>query len=581
MGSRDKVEKKRTKMSLKKKTFLMFLSLMLFFCVIFTYTTSIIGQSMEKDFKLRTTETAVNNVSATIQERIVNYNYLSRLIMTDDKVVEYLKAHTVDKLMANAARDSISEVLTLYSNIVSVHLFRNNGKCISTTPGEKKAYISDIEKSRILTSRGSAVYSIKYYGTNPGNQGPPILSLSRAVYDVDSQKLIGILIMNISNDVFDDVLELQNTGGMCIVNKDGSMVLRGDEDVGVLFDADFISDKIVYKDVYVGGEKKILAGKVITDPIVILCLSNKGVRALPRDIMYALFIILASFVLSTIICIAFITINVSRPIYNLEKSMDQTKSSGWLDTINLKMPNKEFYDLEESYNSVILYLNELFERLLENEKNVQKAELRVLQEQIKPHFLYNSIETISYLSVQEHAGNTREALEILGNFYRNFLSKGDREIPLKRELRIVQDYLSLQKLRYGDIFDDEYDIDDQTLDYRIPKLILQPLVENCIYHGVRLKGEKGIIRVTTRMEKDGLHILVYDTGVGMSEEQMEKVLKAGEETDENALSGFGLRGTINRIRYYCGLRDVIQIRSEIGEYTEIEICFPRGYENRR
>ena len=570
--------KRNTKMSLQKKTLLLFTILMLFFCIVFTVATSIISKRTEQDFEIRTTEMAVNNVSSTIKERIANYNYLSRLIMTDDKVVEYLKPYKINKEKGNGARDSVSEVLSLYSNIDSVYLFRNNGKYIGTAPREYGAYISDIERSRILTARGGAVLSIRNYGTNPMNQGSSILTLSRAVYDINSQKLIGILIMNISNDVFDDVLGLQDTGGMCILNSDGT-ILCGDARTGMLYDPEFNSDQLVYKTVSVDGERKTLAGTVVLDPIVVLCMSGQGVESLPRDIMYALIITLIAFILSTLVCAWFITTNVSRPIKGLGQAMEHTRSSGWLETIDLEMPNQELNNLEESYNSVIIYLNELFNRLLENEKNVQKAELRVLQEQIKPHFLYNSIETISYLAIQEHAGKTRDALEILGNFYRNFLSKGDREIPLKRELRIIQDYLSLQKLRYGDIFDDEYVIGDHTSDFKIPKLILQPIVENSIYHGVRLKGEKGIIRVTTCLEKDGLHIIVYDSGIGMSEEQIKKVLETGGEEDEDALSGFGLKGTINRIRYYCDRDDSVQIRSESGEYTEIEICIPEIIEN--
>lgn len=199
----------------------------------------------------------------------------------------------------------------------------------------------------------------------------------------------------------------------------------------------------------------------------------------------------------------------------------------------------------------------------------------MLQEQIKPHFLYNTLETISYMAVQENASKAHDALETLGSFYRNFLSKGDRDIPLKRELRITEDYLALQKLRYGDVFEDEYILDESTLDYMIPKLILQPLVENCIYHGVRLKGEKCVIRITTSMEEGGLHIIVYDSGVGMSAEQIKSVLEANEKDDNKELSGFGLRGTINRISYYYDSDNVVQISSEPGEYTQIDIYIPK------
>lgn len=567
------IKKRNVKMSLQRKTLLMFTILLLFFCIVFMIATSIIIKRTEEDFMIRTSEMAVNNVASTIRERLVNYNYVSRMIMTNGEVVDYLNACKVNKEMEYDARSSITNVLTLYSNIDSVLLFRNNGKCISTKPGERDAYVSDIERSGILTARGKTVLSIKYYGTNPRYKGSSILTLSRAVYDVNSQKLIGILIMNISNDVFDDVLEIQNTDGMCILSNDG-LVLCGDMQTGVLYDKDYNSSKIVYKTIHIAGERRTLTGMVAIDPIIVMCVSGKGSEALPSDIMYALMITLIAFILSTLVCVSFITMNVTRPIRRLSQAMEETQSSGWLETIDTKMPNHEFGNLVESYNSMIKYLNELFNRLLENEKNVQKTEIRVLQEQIKPHFLYNSIETISYLALQENAVHARDAMETLGNFYRNFLSKGDREIPLRRELRIIRDYLSLQKLRYGDIFEDEYILDDTTLDYKIPKLILQPLVENSIYHGVRLKGEKGVIRITTHMEEDGLHIIVYDSGIGISEEQIKKVLESSEEDEGNALSGFGLRGTICRIRYYCDWDNAVQIRSEPGEYTEIEICIP-------
>ena len=136
---------------------------------------------------------------------------------------------------------------------------------------------------------------------------------------------------------------------------------------------------------------------------------------------------------------------------------------------------------------------------------------------------------------------------------------------------IVQDYLSLQKLRYGDIINDEYDIAEDTKDCIVPKLILQPLVENSIYHGIRLKGESGTIRISSRMEEGRLHIVVRDTGVGMDEQQINKFIVSGDEAPEGLESeSFGLWGTIERVRIYTGKKDVVRIRSEIGEYTEVE-----------
>ena len=562
------------KMSLQKKTLLMLLILLLFFCMMFMIASSIIIKRAEDDFKIRTSETAVNNVASTINASLVNYNYLTRLIMLNDRVVKYLKVNKADRGHKNAAREGINEIQSLYSNIDSVYIFRNDDDYVSTGIGKYFIDMNSVARSYILDARGSIIVSINGYGAIIKNGGGPFLTMARAIYDIYSQKLLGILIMNISSSVFDDTLALQNSSGMCIVDQNGTL-LCGNEEIGALYDSDYYSDSMVYKKIHLGGESKTLTGRLAVKPLVVLCASSQDAEGLPRDTIYALMITLLAFILSALICAWFITVSFAHPIQILSATMERNKSSGWLNKIDTKMPNNEIGKLAESYNSMIEYLNELFKRLLENEKNVQKAEIRVLQEQIKPHFLYNTLATISYMAMQENASKAHDALETLGSFYRNFLSKGDREIPLKRELRITQDYLSLQKLRYGDIFEEEYILDETTLDYMIPKLILQPLVENCIYHGVRLKGEKCIIRITSCMKEDGLHITVYDSGVGMSTEQITNVLEGSEEDHIKILTGFGLRGTISRIRYYYDCNNVVQIRSEPGEYTEIEIFIPK------
>ncbi len=562
------------KMSLQRATMLMLAILLLFFCMMFMIATSIITTKTEDDFKIRTSETAVNNVVSTLRASLVNYNTLSRLIMLNTRVVKFLKTNSVDKENSYEARKGVYEIQTLYSYVDSVFVFRNDGVYVNTGEGKYSVDLNSTERARILEARGTPVISINGNGTITKKNTRTFITISRAIYDINSQKLLGILIMNISSRVFDDTLALQNSSGMCIMDSEGTL-LCGNEEICTLYDSDYYSDKMVYKNIRLNGERKTLTGRLAVKPLVVLCASAKNAEALPRDTIYALMITMTAFLLSALVCAWFITVNIARPIKNLGAAMERTRSSGWLKEIDTEMPNNEIGRLAESYNSMIEYLNELFNRLIEDEKNVQKAEMRVLQEQIKPHFLYNTLETISYMAVQEKAGKAHDALETLGSFYRNFLSKGDHEIPLKRELRITQDYLSLQKLRYGDIFEDEYILDDTTLDCLVPKLILQPLVENCIYHGVRPKGEKCVIRITTRMEEDGLHIIVYDNGVGMSEEQIKNVLEASEEDDARILSGFGLRGTINRIRYYYDYDNVVQIHSEPGEYTEIDIYIPK------
>jgi two-component system sensor histidine kinase YesM len=370
--------------------------------------------------------------------------------------------------------------------------------------------------------------------------------------------------------------DLNPDSQICFFDKDGNF-LSGNEDLKDSFNAEDVNRGFQWTEVNSQGKKEILSSYSTPDsPIVQVSKSVVTAAEIQSSETLLLVItLITAVVLSVFASGAFISSNIARPIDLLTEAMTNTKTDGELHEINLSLPNNEIRGLADSYNSMIVHINNLIAELIEKENSIRKAEMRTLQEQIKPHFLYNSIETLSYMALQSNAPNVHDALETLGSFYRNFLSKGSREIPLRNELLIVKDYLALQKLRYGDVFDDEYIVEEPVLKTLIPKLILQPLVENSLYHGVRLKGEKGLIRISAFEKDEAVHITVYDTGVGMTQQQISDVLSGFSADEEEELSGFGLKGTIERMRYYCNDHEVIQIRSELGEYTEIEIIIPK------
>jgi len=367
---------------------------------------------------------------------------------------------------------------------------------------------------------------------------------------------------------------------VCIMDMQGNF-LAGNQNLIKYYDTSFCRSWMVHKQVRTATGKMLISGCQVTDtPLLILTSADLNEGRIPYETGYILIVLLITVIVAAFGAGSFISKNITSPVFELTRSMEKNMEEGKLERINVVSVDNEIGMLEEGYNNMIDHVNDLIKRLIEKEKILQKAEMRVLHEQIKPHFLYNSLETIGYLAMEAGAEEVHTALETLGSFYRNFLSKGDREIPLKREICIVQDYLSLQKLRYGDILQDEYDIAENTKEFVVPKLILQPLVENCIYHGIRLKGEEGIIKITSWMEGVTLHVMVRDTGVGMSKEQIDQVLARRNEEERESSSdpseSFGLWGTIERIRCFCNKEDIVKIRSEEGEFTEVEFIIPPG-----
>ncbi|MCR4757766.1 MAG: sensor histidine kinase [Butyrivibrio sp.] len=570
-------EKKTLSSSLKK----MILGIVLSTVAAFMLATYVITKREQIDYGMRDSENVLRTLSSNISSEMEKYMSLSRLIMTEDRLVTFLRASTlsVDIGMINDARYGIMDILNVTEGVDTVMIFREDMIMLAT---RNFMYIYDYDrmdgdewKQEIYDGFGSTVVSLNTFGIAKRKDSKAVVTVGRAIYDISSQKRTGILLMNISNNVFERMLFRISYNNICILGDDGTYI-AGNKGYAQYYDDYFLSEKIVHKNIKVGGENHLLSGCQVPDlPIVILRVSPYGMEGIPFRMLYVLLFLLTVFMIIAVYVVLFIRQTITNPIYELSASMENNKKSGELKKIDVEVPYSELEMLEGDYNSMIDHVNELFDELVEKEQTLQRAELRVLQEQIKPHFLYNSIETIGYMAMDAGAEKVHDALETMGSFYRNFLSKGDREIPLSREIWIVKDYLSLQKLRYGDILEDEYHIDEETLDFVVPKLILQPLVENCIYHGIRMKGEKGKIEITSKLVDGELHLTVKDTGVGMKQEFIDKVLcSKREEMDSNDSESFGLWGTIERIRYYAGRDDVVKITSEIGEFTEIEFIIP-------
>ena len=532
----------------------------------------------------REAENVLNSLSTNIRSDIINYRNLSRLIMIEDRVKTYLKAdrdRTEFHTLSENARLGILNLLNVSSNVDSVFIFRNDMSYTSTLNTLEYSLnldrMGDPEwKSGILALKGAASLSINGNGAINRTKASTLLTVNRAIYDNVSQKQTGLLFMNLSTDFIEEEIGDLNTDNICICTTDG-VFLAGNPDLMEYYEGGYTSEEITINEEIEPLESLILSGIKVKDfPIAILYTIRNRKNVLPVEMLYLILILPVVYFVCVIVAGWFVKKNITNPIFRLTKEIEKNREEEIISKIDIDLPPNEIGLLKDTYNNMVDHSINLMDRLIEKEQMIQKAELRVLHEQIKPHFLYNSLETIGFLALDAGADKVHSALETLGSFYRNFLSKGDREIPLKREIMIIQDYLSLQKLRYGDILNDEYDIADDTKECYIPKLILQPLVENSIYHGIRMKGEPGTIKISSFLRVDQLHITVRDDGIGMSQEQIDNVLSTEKRDDTPDINeSFGLWGTIERIRCFCDKDDIVRINSEPGEYTEIEFIMPK------
>mgnify|MGYP002509585526 CR=1 FL=1 len=280
----------------------------------------------------------------------------------------------------------------------------------------------------------------------------------------------------------------------------------------------------------------------------------------------------------SILLVAFASVTVSatvtQPVLRLCSSMERAEAGDFSVRFNTKYTD-EIGVLGLSFNHMIERINNLINELYVERQVRLEAQLKSLQEQIKPHFLYNTLDTISWLARAHDAMDVVQLVDALTNMFRVGLSSGHDYIPLREEKRHVVNYLYIQGVRYGERLKYEIEIPEAYENIIVPKLILQPLVENAIYHGIKLKRTGGTIRVSSRADEERLYLSVRDNGAGISAERLAdiRVWLADPKSRERQV-GFGLSYMEERIELSYGSGYGLSIDSREGEFTEVVICLP-------
>ena len=266
---------------------------------------------------------------------------------------------------------------------------------------------------------------------------------------------------------------------------------------------------------------------------------------------------------------------VRQPIENLEKGTEKL-AEGILDTRITATEVTELRNLTTQVNTMADRLEDMMKKSVEDERNLRKAELRTLQAQINPHFLYNTLDAIVWKAEAGDKGEVIALTSALSDFFRISLSSGADWIPISQEKKHIEGYLKIQQTRYRDIMRYEIDMPDEIGQFYILKLLLQPLVENALYHGVKIKRGGGTIKVSAKLEGDTLLFSVRDTGVGMTPEQIENLkerMKKGQLSVSEKAGGFGVVNVNLRIRLYYNQPEGLKIVSDKNG-TEVSFRVP-------
>lgn len=268
-----------------------------------------------------------------------------------------------------------------------------------------------------------------------------------------------------------------------------------------------------------------------------------------------------------------IPLSITRPITELCKVTDQVAKGDLTIRSNIKT-GAEVKKLSDSLNTMIDKINELLEQVKEEQVRLRKAEFERLQSQINPHFLYNTLDAIIWLA---EAGQQKKVVSMVGSlseFFRTSLNRGKDIIPIREELQHVRSYLEIQQMRYQDILQYEIDVPEELKEYLIPKITIQPLVENALYHGIKNKRGTGMITVSGKREEDFFLIQIRDNGIGIDKKRLEQVRDGIKNKILTGKDMYGLYNVHERIRLNFGEKYGISIESVYGESTTVDVCLP-------
>lgn len=269
----------------------------------------------------------------------------------------------------------------------------------------------------------------------------------------------------------------------------------------------------------------------------------------------------------------YIPMSITHPIKKLSEITDQVAKGNLTVHSDIKA-GAEVGILNDSLNAMIDKLHDLVEQVKVEQIRLRKAEFELLQAQINPHFLYNTLDAIVWLA---EAGEQKKVVEMVGSlsdFFRTSLNEGKDIISIEEELQHVRSYLEIQHVRYQDILSYEIDVPEELYRYCIPKITIQPLVENALYHGIKNKRGMGKITITGIVRQDDFVIRIVDNGIGMTKERLEKVwdIIYRKAPEENEI--YGLYNVNERIRLNFGEKYGIFIESTHMEGTIVDVRLP-------
>lgn len=529
-------------------------------------------------------EQSYDNVNNEVEKMQQNFSTLLEPCLTTLDIL-YIDASLSGYLSQDYSSDSYEEmfyyidqritgICLINPSISRIRFYSSN----QTLPSDNYYFfredaLSEQERERTRKAQGTVVLN----GTE-SQDGKMHLCLDRLMNVYPQGKTESILSLEIEQDLMSDFVTVQDeTEAVYLTDSDGMILAASSpEKIGkniVQWMPDWRTEDKIQTEFKEGGTDKIGISVASAYDSYIVMVSDKeatlkNMKSVSGQMMALIFLSAAVVMASIVLYSRWLSHKVSKVMYAARKLGD-----GEFDYILEDMGKDEIGQIGDAFNLLNQRIQWLIRENYEKKIKLQSEELNLMQEQINPHFLYNALAAISALALREGQGQTVKCVKYLADFYRISLNKGKQVLSIREELELLKNYLNIQKVRFGESIQVEYEVKKELLTLKTIKLLLQPLVENSIHHGRRSEEEILMIRVSIFLEGDRVCFSVEDNGNGIKQEKLEKLRGQLEQFEE----GYGLKNVHNRVRFTYGEGYGVKIDSVSGVGTRVRVYIPQVF----
>ena len=550
---------------------------------------------------------AVDNISIIMDRTISETNTILKecdtqgsYIANDPEIISYLQQMPDSPAISSAQAFIENRLVYLKNNAVSyisdTYLAGENHAIAKTSPyyfKEEDFTSSDWYKTIISNDYDTTWFDAStdsFMVTNAGVKS--YITMGRRIENKSTDSILGVALIELNKSVLDSSISylcrLYEGSSYAFFDSNGIPLLKStnetrfsDEDLTSLF------NQLNNEDTLLPFTGTIRLGKV--SYIVSISSLNNGwylCGIIPDSTLFKGYI---PYIFMFLVCVVVLIIltyvisnimssSVVRPIHKLIKLMDEAENGN----LNVRMNvlfNDEIGNLGNKFNNMLEDIQHYIDKESETQKILLKAQFSLLTAQINPHFIYNTLETINYLSFQNRTAEISTAITALTQLLRTALNKGNDYLSIHDEIAYAENYLKIQIIRYSEKLSYKITYPDEYLSsLMVPKLILQPLVENAIYHGIKHKRTGGTIHIFAEQEEGKVLLKVADTGIGINEAKLKLIRtiidKPFDENENFSAPGYGLRNVNNRLKLIYGSNYGVTINSTFRKGTEITLTLP-------